>query len=100
MGGRVGNDPAVFCKHRKRSEIFLWRQSIDRITYLGPGSRIELETPRKLKISAEMRKPSNSVPAPIRKQPKKQISFYRANEKPYGAFSNLYKSPIEFEGRR
>lgn len=27
------------------------------------------------------------------------ISFYRANEKPYGAFSNLYKRPIEFEGR-
>ena len=29
-----------------------------------------------------------------------EIKFYRANEKPYGAFSNLYKSPIEFEGQR
>jgi ribA/ribD-fused uncharacterized protein len=29
----------------------------------------------------------------------KVIRFYRANEKPYGAFSNLYKRPIEFEGR-
>lgn len=27
------------------------------------------------------------------------IRFYRANEKPYGAFSNLYQRPIEFEGR-
>ena len=26
------------------------------------------------------------------------ICFYRANEKPYGAFSNLYKREIEFEG--
>jgi ribA/ribD-fused uncharacterized protein len=29
----------------------------------------------------------------------KEIHFYRANEKPYGAFSNLYRSPISFEGR-
>lgn len=28
----------------------------------------------------------------------KEIRFYRANEKPYGAFSNLYRSSIEFEG--
>ena len=28
----------------------------------------------------------------------KTISFYRANEKPYGAFSNLFRRPIEFEG--
>ncbi|MBF3851417.1 NADAR family protein [Burkholderia pseudomallei] len=27
-----------------------------------------------------------------------QIEFYRANEKPYGVFSNLYKRPIAFEG--
>ncbi|MCG8425728.1 MAG: NADAR family protein, partial [Chromatiales bacterium] len=26
------------------------------------------------------------------------IRFYRANEKPYGAFSNLYRREIEFEG--
>ena len=25
------------------------------------------------------------------------IKFYRANEKPYGAFSNLYRRPIFFE---
>jgi ribA/ribD-fused uncharacterized protein len=31
--------------------------------------------------------------------PTEEIRFYRANEKPYGAFSNLYKSPIEFEGK-
>jgi ribA/ribD-fused uncharacterized protein len=28
-----------------------------------------------------------------------EIRFYRANEKPYGAFSNLYRREIEFEGR-
>lgn len=27
-----------------------------------------------------------------------QIAFYRANERPYGAFSNLYRRPIVFEG--
>jgi ribA/ribD-fused uncharacterized protein len=26
------------------------------------------------------------------------ICFYRASEKPYGCFSNLYRRPIEFEG--
>ena len=28
-----------------------------------------------------------------------EIQFYRANEKLYGVFSNLYRRPIEFEGR-
>lgn len=28
----------------------------------------------------------------------KEIGFYRANEKPYGAFSNLYRRTIVFEG--
>lgn len=27
-----------------------------------------------------------------------EIKFYRANEKPYGAFSNLYKREFRFEG--
>lgn len=27
-----------------------------------------------------------------------EIRFYRANERPYGAFSNLYRREIEFEG--
>jgi len=27
------------------------------------------------------------------------LNFYRSNEKPYGAFSNLYRRPIFFEGR-
>jgi predicted NAD-dependent protein-ADP-ribosyltransferase YbiA (DUF1768 family) len=26
------------------------------------------------------------------------IAFYRANEKPYGAFSNLFRRSLEFEG--
>lgn len=29
----------------------------------------------------------------------REISFYRANEKPYGAFSNLHRRSIVFEGR-
>lgn len=32
--------------------------------------------------------------------PPAEIRFYRANEKPYGAFSNLYRSPIVFEGQQ
>lgn len=28
-----------------------------------------------------------------------EIRFYRSNEKPYGIFSNLYPSPVQFEGR-
>ena len=28
----------------------------------------------------------------------REIRFYRASEKPYGAFSNLYRRPIHFEG--
>lgn len=27
-----------------------------------------------------------------------EIRFYRASEKPYGAFSNLYRRPVNFEG--
>lgn len=27
-----------------------------------------------------------------------EVRFYRASEKPYGAFSNLYRRPVEFEG--
>ncbi len=27
-----------------------------------------------------------------------EVRFYRASEKPYGAFSNLYRREIEFEG--
>jgi len=29
----------------------------------------------------------------------KEIRFYRASEKPFGVFSNLYRRPITFEGR-
>ncbi|OWU81244.1 hypothetical protein ATO6_24075 [Oceanicola sp. 22II-s10i] len=29
-----------------------------------------------------------------------EIRFYRANERPYGAFSNLYRREIVFEGER
>jgi ribA/ribD-fused uncharacterized protein len=45
------------------------------------------------------------MPQAERRRPAKQtaavaeIRFYRANEDPYGAFSNLFPRPIEFEGR-
>lgn len=35
---------------------------------------------------------------PTKRAANPDIRFYRANEKPYGAFSNLYKRPMEFEG--
>ena len=45
-----------------------------------------------MKKTAATRKPAKSTkPA--------DIPFYRANEKPYGAFSNLFRRPMEFEGR-
>jgi ribA/ribD-fused uncharacterized protein len=28
-----------------------------------------------------------------------EVRFYRSNERPYGAFSNLYRRPVAFEGR-
>jgi hypothetical protein len=46
-----------------------------------------------------------TTPKTVRKQPQKgtpatqDIRFYRANEKPYGAFSNLFRRSIEFEGQ-
>lgn len=43
--------------------------------------------------------PQTTRKRPVEQNPATQeIRFYRANEKPYGAFSNLYKRPIEFEG--
>ena len=42
-------------------------------------------------------KSATALPTPA--QSANEIRFYRANEKPYGAFSNLYKSSIDFEGR-
>jgi ribA/ribD-fused uncharacterized protein len=45
--------------------------------------------------------PHTARKRPAAKQPAApvEIRFYRSNEKPYGAFSNLYPRPIEFEGR-
>lgn len=39
-------------------------------------------------------------PPLVSEQPEEpaEIRFYRANEKPYGVFSNLYRRPIIFEG--
>ena len=43
-------------------------------------------------------KPASKRPVVPRLTVVQEIRFYRANEKPYGAFSNLYKRPVEFEG--
>jgi hypothetical protein len=41
-----------------------------------------------------------TLASPTPAQSSSDIRFYRANEKPYGAFSNLYRSPIDFEDRK
>lgn len=43
--------------------------------------------------SAESRKSTKST------EKQNEIAFYRANEKPYGAFSNLFRRAMIFEGR-
>jgi len=51
---------------------------------------------KKISSPASKRRASRAatgVPAPC------EIRFYRANEKPYGALSNLYRRELEFEGR-
>ena len=43
--------------------------------------------------------PAKSKTVPTHDVQDEAIRFYRANEKPYGVFSNLYPRQIEFEGR-
>lgn len=57
------------------------------------------EKPAAAKTLAPKRAPSKGETAPALSEADGVIRFYRANEKPYGAFSNLYPRPIEFEGR-
>jgi len=57
------------------------------------------EKPAAAKTTAPKRAPAKSPTAPVLRDDDGAIRFYRANEKPYGAFSNLYQRPIEFEGR-
>lgn len=42
---------------------------------------------------------SASQPTTVNAAQGDEIRFYRANEKPYGAFSNLFPRPVKFEGR-
>lgn len=46
------------------------------------------------KTPSTARKRSNKAEEPAAQE----INFYRANEKPYGPFSNLFRRPVEFEG--
>ena len=45
--------------------------------------------------------PPSTTPGPVvaTSQTVPEIYFYRANEKPYGAFSNLYPSTVTYESR-
>ena len=45
--------------------------------------------------SSKRRAANASAGAPVQEE----IRFYRANEKPYGVLSNLYRREVEFEGR-
>lgn len=38
-------------------------------------------------------------PQDTKSQTAGEIPFYRSNEKPYGAFSNLYRRPVVYEGQ-
>lgn len=46
--------------------------------------------------TAKRPKPITEVPNEVAKN---EIHFYRSNEKPHGAFSNLYRRAVMFEGR-
>lgn len=48
------------------------------------------------KVGSKAKKPMNGRRQAVAPR---EIRFYRANEKPYGAFSNLFRRPIVFEGR-
>lgn len=52
----------------------------------------------KRRIKANDTAPASKV-SKTRRRPESEIRFYRANEKPYGTFSNLFRRPIVFEGR-
>jgi ribA/ribD-fused uncharacterized protein len=50
--------------------------------------------------TAPLRSPNKTPLQPKARQDRQnEIRFYRANEKPYGVFSNLYQRPIIFEGQ-
>ncbi|MCC7464522.1 MAG: NADAR family protein [Gammaproteobacteria bacterium] len=51
------------------------------------------------KAAAAAKPTTRSESRPIGRRQNKEIRFYRANERPYGVFSNLYRCPILFEGR-
>jgi ribA/ribD-fused uncharacterized protein len=54
------------------------------------------KTPQTARIRRSTKK--SSAPDSVTPAAVAEIRFYRANEKPYGAFSNLYRRPVTFEG--
>ena len=53
----------------------------------------EVFSVRRSKVKAAVKRRPKSVKKSVR-----TITFYRANEKPYGVFSNLFRRPVEFAG--
>jgi ribA/ribD-fused uncharacterized protein len=54
------------------------------------------------KVSKKAMRPLKKQPPPLKEisnKPKNEIHFYRSREKPYGAFSNLFRRKIVFEGQ-
>lgn len=47
----------------------------------------------------QTKKKKSSHEGPGETKRRLEIRFYRSNEKPYGIFSNLYPSPVHFEGK-
>ena len=50
------------------------------------------------KPASTQKRKANNIAENSEQKPQ-EISFYRANEKPYGVFSNLFRRPMIFEGQ-
>ena len=50
------------------------------------------------KVRSRKKKTSRVEKKQTASRPNVEIAFYRANDRPYGAFSNLYKRSVVFEG--
>lgn len=60
------------------------------------GSKLKKTNQPSKKKSPSARQPKSNPDLPASAA---EIKFYRSNEKPYGVFSNLFRCPVEFEGK-
>lgn len=58
---------------------------------IAAGPRVDSLSPKRARTPVA--KPRDGI------ADRSEVSFYRANERPYGAFSNLYRRAISFEGQ-